>query len=119
MSEQAIPEEGHVLKTKAPLWMVATVAGVFGLLFAYSVWSAVASLIKITGANDLSGLGWLLVILPIVVPIVVYIGAVAFGYRRAVGEFALILLAGLALVQVYWMNTIALLATSGTTYLAM
>jgi hypothetical protein len=43
----------------------------------------------------------------------VFAGAFALGARRRAGEFALVLLAGLALVAVFWSNVVAYSLTQG------
>lgn len=109
--------EQHVLKTRAPLWILAIVTGFFGLLYAYTVWSAIASLIQqLSGDYPLTGTGWAVLIAAIVVPIVIFAIAVAVGFKRAVGEYALILLTGFALVEVYWMNTLSMMFRAGCSF---
>lgn len=110
-----VPETpDHVLKTRAPLWMMATVTGVFGLAFAYTVFSAIGALVQqASGTYPLTATGWSILIAAVVVPIIIFAGGVAFGIRRTIGEYALLLLAGFALAQVYWMNTLALMLSSG------
>ena len=62
---------------------IATIAGVFLLLYAYVVWSALAFLIQqASGVEGLSGYGWFVLLLPIVFPLVVFAGAFAIGWKR-------------------------------------
>lgn len=90
-----------------PTWIVATVSGLFGLLYAYFVWNAVGFLVsQVSGPFGLNGYGWFVLILPIVFPLVVFAGAFAIGRRRRTGTLALMMLAGLCLVAVFWMNVI-------------
>lgn len=96
------------------MWLVATIAGVFGLFYAYALWNAVAFLItQATGPLGLNGYGWFILFLPIVFPIVVFAGAVAMGNKRPPHHLMLILLTGLALVAVFWLNVIAYSASYG------
>lgn len=100
-----------------PTWLIATIAGGFGLFFAYAVWNSVAFLIQqASGDLGLNGLGWFVLILAVVFPIAAFAGAFALGWRRSAGCFALILLSGLALTAVFWLNVIAYAATSYSLY---
>jgi hypothetical protein len=96
----------------APTWAVATIAGLFGLLFAYAVWSAVNYLVasvQAAGAAGLSltGMGWAVWILAIALPILLFAVALAVGIRRGLVSLALFLLAALALVAVFWLDVMA------------
>lgn len=100
-----------------PTAVVATIAGVFGLFYAYAVWSAVA--LTVVRANDILGLnalGWVIMIFGVVFPIIAFAIALALGWRRRAWEFALVLFAGLALSAVFWLNVIAYSSTSSSIY---
>lgn len=100
-----------------PVWLIATIAGVFLLLYAYVVWSALAFLIQqASGVEGLSGYGWFVLLLPIVFPLVVFAGAFAIGWKRNAGQFALVLLTGLGLVAAFWLNIFAYAAASTALY---
>lgn len=91
-----------------PVWLIATVSGAFGLLYAYVVWNAVAFLVVQAGGSvGLNGLGWFVMIFAVVFPIVVFAAAFSLGWRRGLAPFALIMLSGLALVAVFWANVLA------------
>ncbi|MFT4212398.1 MAG: bacitracin resistance protein [Microbacterium sp.] len=92
-----------------PVWAVTATAGGFGLFYAYAVWSAVAFLIQ-CAAQSITGYGWFVLLLPIAFPIVVFGGAFAAGRRRGLLVFAFLLLAGLALVAVFWLNVVGMVA---------
>lgn len=93
---------------RAPTWIVATIAGGFGLLYAYVVWNALDLLVyQAAGVLGLNGLGWFVLLLAIAFPVIAFAGAFALGRRRGPGILALILLAGLALVAVFWLNVLA------------
>lgn len=99
---------------RMPTWLVATVAGAFGLLYAYAVWNAVAFLIaQASGPLGLNGMGWFVLLLPVAFPILVFAVAFRLGSRRRWWEFASVLLAGLALTAVFWLNIVAYAAVSG------
>lgn len=103
-----------VARTRAlPTWLVVTIAGIFGLFYAFVVWSSVALLIQqANGTLGLNGLGWFVYILPIVFPLVAFGIAFAIGARRRPGEFALALLAGLTLSAAFWLAIVGYGATS-------
>lgn len=96
-----------------PTSLVVTIAGLFGLFYAYVVWSAVALLIlQATGPLGLNGLGWVVYILPIVFPLLAFGAAFAIGQRRKAGEFAIVLLAGLTLSAAFWLAIVGYGTTS-------
>ena len=100
-----------------PTWVVATIAGAFGLFFAYAVWNALANLIE-SAPLGLNGLGWFLWIFATVFPILAFALAFAFGHRRPPFQFVLIMLMALALTAVFWLDVIAYAATNTASLLA-
>ncbi|WP_345802927.1 bacitracin resistance protein [Microbacterium sp. AZCO] len=106
-----------VRRPALPVWLIVTIAGVFALLYAYVVWTALAFLIQqASGVEGLSGYGWFVLLLPIVFPIVVFGAAFAIGWRRRAGQFAMVMLTGLALVAAFWLNIFAYAAASTALY---
>jgi ABC-type Fe3+-siderophore transport system permease subunit len=91
-----------------PAWLVATIAGAFGLFYAYAVWNALGNLIQaaqlLTGLN---ALGWFVWIFAVIFPIVVFAAAFAIAWRRPAHHFILVMLTGLALTAVFWLNIVA------------
>lgn len=105
-------------RTVLPVWLIATIAGFFGLFYAYAVWNAVAFLIsQATGPLGLNGGGWALLLTAIAFPIIVFALAFAIGWKRRAGAFALIMLSGLGIVAVFWMNVIAYATVYGASLL--
>lgn len=105
-------------RTALPVWLIATIAGFFGLFYAYAVWNAVAFLIsQATGPLGLNGGGWGLLLTAIAFPIIVFALAFAIGWKRGAGAFALIMLSGLGIVAVFWMNVIAYATVYGASLL--
>jgi hypothetical protein len=101
-----------VERRKNPTWLVATIAGAFGLFYAYAVWNALGNLIQsiqFAGENGfvLSPLGWFIWIFATAFPIIAFAGAFAIGYRRPAHHFILVMLTGLALTAVFWLNVVA------------
>lgn len=107
MNDVATARGGSPVRT-TPTWLVAAIAGAFGLLYAYAVWNAIAMLIdQASGRFGLNALGWGVLLSAAVFPIFVFVGAVALGRRRSASRLALLLLVGLALVAVFWLNVVA------------
>lgn len=96
-----------------PTWLIVTIAGLFGLFYAYVVWSAVALLIQqVNGPLGLNGLGWFVYVLPIIFPLVAFGVAFAIGARRRAGELAIALLAGLTVSSAFWLAIVGYGTTS-------
>ena len=104
--------------TAMPTWLIVTIAGAFGLVYAYAVWNALAFLIdQANGQLGLNPAGWALLLAGVVFPIAVFGVAFALGWRRKAGPFALVLLAGLGLVSVFWLDIVAYAAVYGASLL--
>lgn len=102
-----------------PVWAVTVIASAFGLFYAYFVWSAVTFLFtQAFAAPGLNGWGWFVLLLPVVVPMLAFLAAFALGSRRGALVYALIMLAGLTLSGVFWLNILAYAYSSGHTLLA-
>ena len=109
--------EASVRKPALPVWLIVVIAGVFALLYAYVVWTALGFLVQqASGVEGLSGYGWFVLILPVVFPIVVFGAAFAIGWRRSAAQFALVLLTGLAVVAAFWLNVFAYAAVATALY---
>ena len=92
----------------APRWLTGIVLGVSGLFYAYAVWNALGNLIQAAQLpTGLNALGWFIWVFATVFPILVFVAAFALGHRRPVGHFLLVMLTGLALVAVFWLNVVA------------
>ncbi|WP_345750550.1 hypothetical protein [Microbacterium rhizophilus] len=99
-----------------PTWAVAAIAGLFGLLFAYAVWTAVNYLVATVQAAGAAGLslttmGWVVWVLAIVLPILLFAVALALGLRRGLLSLALFLLTALTLVAAFWLDVVAYTTT--------
>ena len=102
---------------RLPVWLIVAIAGVFALFYAYVVWTALGFLIQqASGTEGLSGYGWFVLILPVLVPVVVFGLTFALGWRRSAGQFALVLLTGLGVVAAFWLNIFAYAAASSALY---
>lgn len=90
-------------RSRAPVWVSATIAVFFGLFYAYDVWEAVGNLAGLNVAaqsldTQLSGWGWVVLIFAIVMPVIVYALVSWLGRRRGPGVQALLLFVGLCVV---------------------
>ncbi|MFT4157546.1 MAG: hypothetical protein QM630_06410 [Microbacterium sp.] len=85
---------------------MSIVTGLAGLFYAYALWNAVAHVIAMATPNGLTGVGWATLGFGVVFPTVVFVFAYAIGRSRRLGEYALVLLAGLALVAVFWLSLV-------------
>lgn len=92
--------------TGSPRWLSALVLGLAGLFYAYAIWNAVAHLITMAQVG-LSGIGWVTLLFGVVFPAIVFVFAYLIGRRRSAGELALVLLAGLGIVAVFWLSLLA------------
>ncbi len=103
---------------RTPTWLIVTIAGFLGLFYAYAVWNALAFLIsQATGPLGLNGYGWFVLLLPVILPFVVFGGAFAIGYRRPAHQLLLSMLTGLALVAVFWLDVVGYAAVAGASLL--
>jgi hypothetical protein len=91
---------------KTPTWVLVAIGGLFGLFYAYAVWQAVGNTVA-AAQIGLNGLGWLIWIFAILFPVIVFAAAFALSYRRGIPTYALVLLTGLGLVAVFWLNVVA------------
>lgn len=123
MSENVTPAATPgARKGRTPTWLVAAICGVVGLFYAYAVWNAVGNLVAtiqvFEGAGlSLNALGWFIWIFAAVFPLLVWAGAFAIGYRRAPHELLLVMITGLALVAVFWLNVVAYTTLNSASFL--
>ncbi|MBN6189953.1 MULTISPECIES: hypothetical protein [Microbacterium] len=103
-------ENASAVSSGSPRWLAGTVIVLAGLFYAYAVWNAVAHLITMA-QTGLTGAGWAVLLFGVVFPLIVFGFASAIGRRRRVGELALVFLAGLGIVAVFWMSLLALSLT--------
>jgi hypothetical protein len=102
---------------KNPTWLVATIAGLFGLFYAYAVWNALGNLILAVPLG-LNALGWFLWIFATVFPILAFGAAFTLGSQRPPHHFVLVMLTGLALTAVFWLDVVAYATTNGSSLLS-
>ena len=101
-----------------PTWAIVTISVIFGLFYAYFVWNAIDFLItQATGTLSLNGYGWFVLVFAALFPLIAFGIAFAIGWRRVWWEFGLVLLSGLGVVAVFWLDVLAYSATNGASML--
>ena len=111
--ETAIAEDSAQADKGRYGWLSTIVAGLFGLIYAYSVWQAIGNLIALPAFYDQAGYGsqhvpWWLLWIGVVIPIAVFALAFLVGRRRSVFGKALIFVVGLAVTAGLCFGIIAL-----------
>ncbi|NNH02604.1 hypothetical protein HLA99_01815 [Microbacterium ulmi] len=106
-----------------PVWLLGTIMGLFGLFYAYAVWNAIANLIQTAqffgdAGRPLNAFGWAVWIFAIVFPVIVYVFAFRLSHRRPAHHALLIMLTGLGLVAVFWLDLVAYTALSPSSLLS-
>ena len=117
------PSASGSIERRTPTWLVATISGLAGLFYAYAVWNAIGNLVVTLGAFGdagltLNALGWFIWIFAAVFPLLVWAAAFALGYRRAPHQLLLLMVTGLALVAVFWLNVVAYTTLNSASFLA-
>ncbi|GAB3631377.1 hypothetical protein ACNPNP_07350 [Microbacterium sp. AGC85] len=88
------------------LWK-SIVVGLAGLFYAYAVWNALSYTFTVAPAG-INAYGWFVLIFSVLFPILVFVIVYVLARRRSAGELTIAMIAGLALVAVFWMNVAAL-----------
>jgi hypothetical protein len=94
---------------RTPFWLEITLAIAFGLFFAYDAWEAVGNLVGIadlagTLDTSISGLGWVVLIAAILLPVLLFAAAFLLGRRRSAVVQAALYLAGLAVSAALYLD---------------
>ncbi|WP_187977866.1 hypothetical protein [Mycetocola sp. JXN-3] len=97
----ATPAEKATPISKVRRWLTIAIAVVFGLLFAYQVWGGVGSAITIPrrvseAGGSVSALGWTMLVLSIIVPLIALYLSYRIGRRRGWISMILTYLVGVA-----------------------
>ncbi len=101
-----------------PIWLAATIAVLFGVLYAFDVWEAVRDLVGMTMlVEDLgvsfAGIGIGILIAALVVPLIVFGIAFQLGRRRGALAQIMLLLVGYSLVQALTLSLSAIFELGG------
>lgn len=92
------------------------VTGLLGLAYAFLVWNATFYLIEMAQAG-ISGYGWTVLLMPVIVPMIVFVVALLVTRRRTLGVFVVAMLAGLGLSAVFWLDTLSFALRNGASLL--
>lgn len=111
MSEQTV-------RLRPALGVVKTIIlALAGLFYAYAVWNAIAYLITVA-QYGLNAYGWFVLIISVLFPMFVFAAGYVLGRRRTALEFTIVMVAGLGLVAVFWINVVALSAVNFTSLIS-
>lgn len=99
---------GNAVSEAQPLGLwKSIVVGLAGLFYAYAVWNALSYTFTVAPAG-INAYGWFVLIFSVLFPILVFVIVYVLARRRSAGELTIAMIAGLALVAVFWMNVAAL-----------
>lgn len=102
---------GATRRDPQPLWLQVAIAVIFGLFFAYDVWEVVQSALVLTVGLGVTftALGWVILAIAALAPIVLFVGAFAISRRRGVLVTLLAYATGLAASAAVFLSLSALL----------
>lgn len=103
---------------KTPAWLMVTILGLSGLFYAYALWNAVAFLVDAASVG-LSGYGWFVLLFAVIFPVIAFAIVYVIVRGRGPGEMAVVAVAGIGVVAVFWLNVLAHFASSITSFLAV
>jgi hypothetical protein len=94
---------------RTPFWLEITLAIAFGLFFAYDAWEAVGNLVGVadlagTLDTSITGLGWVVLVAAILLPILLFAAAFLLGRRRSAVVQAALYLTGLAVSALLYLD---------------
>lgn len=111
MSDQTTTTAGGSISRPARL-LRRTLTGLLGLLYALIIWTAVFYLMQMAQVG-ISGYGWLVLLLPVIVPMLIFAAVLGLTRRRGIGAFVIAMLAGLGLSAVFWLDTLSYAIRNG------
>lgn len=94
---------------RTPFWLEITLAIAFGLFFAYDAWEAVGNLVGVadlarTLDTSITGLGWVVLVAAILLPILLFAAAFLLGRRRSAVVQSALYLTGLAVSALLYLD---------------
>jgi hypothetical protein len=94
---------------RTPFWLEIALAIAFGLFFAYDAWEAVGNLVGVADLagsleTSISGLGWVVLIAAILLPVALFAAAFLLGRRRSAVVQAALYLTGLAVSALLYLD---------------
>lgn len=101
----------EALARRTPFWLDLMLAIVFGLFFAYDAWDGVGNLIGMAGIADaletsITGVGWVVLIAAILLPVALFAVAFLLGRRRTAVVQAALYLTGLAVSAALYLDIV-------------
>jgi formate/nitrite transporter FocA (FNT family) len=99
--EEALADDAAATARGRIGWLGVTVAIIFGIFYAYALWSALGQLIDLPGEFEdagVTGAPWGLTLAGLLTPIVLFALAFWLGIRRNIGDKILIYVVGLLAV---------------------
>jgi len=102
-----------ILAPKKPISVLTLIiAAVFGLLFAYFVYQAIANLIELPKSYAAIGLAdsvpWAVLVIGLAIPVILYVVAFAIALRRPVLDTVVIFVMALATVAAFGYGIVAI-----------
>jgi len=97
-------------QTHTYTWPSIAVAAVFGILYAYVLWTAIGNLIQLpTQLGDVTP--WWLLVLDVALPVVVYVVAFLLGRRQSLGVRIVFFFMGATVLSAVTVSSIAYVQT--------
>ncbi|MFE6995001.1 hypothetical protein ACFVAE_03520 [Microbacterium sp. NPDC057659] len=87
------------------------ITGLAGLAYAYLVWNAIAFLIGVAPLG-LAAMDWVALLFAAVLPALVFTAAIVLARRRTLWQYVIVLLAGVGLSAVFWLNVLSYMMRS-------
>lgn len=116
MSESAHSTPAAPTASGLTSMMRGIATGLLGLAYAFLIWNATFYLIEMAQAG-ISGYGWTVLLMPVIVPMIVFVVALLLTRRRTLGVFIVTMLAGLGLSAVFWLDTLSFALRNGASLL--
>ncbi|SEC55331.1 hypothetical protein SAMN04489806_3199 [Paramicrobacterium humi] len=96
-------------------WPALAIGIAFGLFYAYDLWEAVGNVLSLAGVASrfgiaLSALAWIILVLSILLPILLFVVALRLGRSRNYLVQALFYLVGLTVSAATYLSLVALIA---------
>ena len=116
MSESTSSADALPMASRMVSMLRGFVTGILGLAYAFLIWNATFYLIEMAQAG-ISGYGWTVLLMPVIVPMIVFVVALLMTRRRTLGVFIVAMLAGLGLSAVFWLDTLSYALRNGSSLL--
>jgi hypothetical protein len=98
------------VRTHKYSWPSIVVAAIFGILYAYILWTAIGNLVQLPATLG-SVTPWWVLILDVALPVVAFVFAFLVGRRQPIGIRALLFFIGLAVISGAYVSSVAYVQT--------